>query len=65
MCSINGTVKNAVIAKINITFIAIFLITPLFFNCLKLNTMYNSANIAEYSVEIVCVNISPIAAIAM
>ena len=54
-----------VIAKINITFIAIFLITPLFFSCLKLNIMYNSANIAEYSVEIVCVNISPIAAIAI
>ena len=31
----------------------------------KLNIMYNSANIAEYSVEIVCVNISPIAAIAI
>ena len=65
MCSINGTVKNVVIAKINITFITIFLITPLFFSCLKLNIMYNSANIAEYSVEIVCVNISPIAAIAI
>ena len=31
----------------------------------KLNIMYNSANIAEYSVEIVCVNISPIADIAI